>query len=70
MPLFENENYKVETGEGVDYDCTCYLVINKMTNVVEAETRMYPQAVDFAASLNKAIIDEKPNPFKESGIHH
>ena len=56
--IFENKNYKVEVGHGTDFEGECYLISNVVTKVVEVETRLLPQALEYAKQLNEAIEGE------------
>jgi len=58
--LFENDNYVVKTHSGQ------YAVINKVTGIIEVETKMLPDAYMAAAGLNDALI-KKPWSWYEKG---
>lgn len=55
--IYENNNYKVVVGSGIDYEVDHYLVINKNTGVVEVETRLYPQAILYSNQLDEGLSE-------------
>jgi len=56
--IYENDNYKIMVGNGVDYDTPCYLIINTATDVVAVETRILPQAKLYANQLNDSLLKD------------
>ena len=69
MTILENKNYKVDVGQGTDYEGVCYLISNVLTGVVEVETRLLPQALMYAKQLNEAIEEEGETPEIEFPSH-
>ena len=59
--LYENENYEVVVGRSTnleEYNGDLYHIKNKISGVVEIETRIYPQAMRAADELNMAMKGE------------
>lgn len=55
--VFDNKNYTVTIGESL-YETQkfqCYQIINKETNVVEAETTVLPRAIGIANEYSEAV---------------
>ena len=57
MPIYESEFYKMEVGSGEDYECDHYLIINKVTGVVETETRLFPQGAAYCDQLSDSYAE-------------
>jgi proline racemase len=63
--LKELKTYKLIIGDSATGETgRFYQVVNKDTNVVEVETRILPQALDYVVQLQDAI-DKHMNPSKE-----
>lgn len=60
--IYENDNYIVMVNEEV----SGYNIINKMTNVIEGESKMKPEAINLAMILNGALEQLEENPEVES----
>ena len=56
--LYQNNNYKIEVGKGYEIEYKCYLIINKNTDVVEVESRFWPQAKLYADQLDESYEKE------------
>ena len=57
MAIYESEFYKMEVGEGEDYKSPHYLIINKVTGVVETETRLFPQGAAYCDQLSDSYAE-------------
>lgn len=57
--LFENEHYKIVVGKSIHDESAipCYQICNKETEVVEAETTVYPTALNYAVEYAKGIVE-------------
>ena len=67
MPVYEADNYKVEVGKACsDYEGDQYIIVNKVTGVVETESRLFAQAVSYCDQLNDAYFETKLKEAPES----
>lgn len=58
-PIRENQHYKIVVGESIlhqgDNPTTCYQLVNKETGVVETETTILPQAMDWMEEFSRLL---------------
>lgn len=61
-PVFENDNYKLLIGESShdDSKVMCYQIVNKKTELVEAETTVLPRAIGIANECDKDLKELSP----------
>lgn len=67
-PLYENEVYNIEIGHSFNDGRRLYLVVNKNTAVVEAETSVLPQAMQFAETFLAGLKEWDKRKIPGGGI--
>lgn len=60
-PIRENQHYKIVVGVSTmhqgDNPTECYQLINKETGVIETETTILPQALDWMEEFSRLLLN-------------
>lgn len=56
-PIYFEGDYEVYLGYSADHQKQAYLVRNKVTEVIELESRMLPEAINLCRDISSHLID-------------